>query len=82
MILSIVSALLNAYCLLIVAWAILSWFMNANKTARDIYNALDVIVSPYVNLFRKFIPPMGGVDFSPLVALILLQLVARVLIGI
>ena len=82
MILSIVSALLNAYCLLIVAWAILSWFLNANKTVRDIYNALDVIVSPYVNLFRKFIPPMGGMDLSPLVALILLQLVARLLIGI
>ena len=29
----------------------------------------------YLNLFRKFIPPIGGLDFSPIVAIIVLQII-------
>ncbi len=76
------NSIVSFYCLLILAWAILSWFKNANKTVRDIYKVLDMVVAPYVNLFRKFIPPMGGMDFSPLIALIVLQLASRLLIGL
>lgn len=78
---SILSAIINFYCLVIFAWAILSWFQNAHKVVRDIYKVLDTVVAPYVNIFRRFIPPMGGVDLSPFVALIVLQLVARLIFG-
>ena len=79
---SVLSALINAYCMVIFAWVILSWFQSANKLVGDIYKALGVIVSPYVNLFRRFLPTAGGLDFSPFVALILLQLVGRFLVNI
>ena len=75
----ILSMVVNLYSFLIFIWVILSWFKGANKTVRDIYKALDTIIAPYVNLFRKFIPPMGGLDFSPFIALIVLQIVARVI---
>lgn len=78
---SIIGAVVNFYCMVIFVWAILSWFRGANKVVNDIYEVLDKVVSPYVDLFRRFIPPMGGVDFSPLIALIALQLVARLILG-
>jgi len=38
---------------------------------------------PYLNLFRKFIPPIGGVmDLSPLIAYIVLQIVEKIIIAI
>lgn len=78
---SIISALVNFYSIVIFVWAILSWFKGSSKIASDIYNVLDKIVAPYVDLFRRFIPPMGGIDFSPLIALVVLQLVARLILG-
>jgi uncharacterized protein YggT (Ycf19 family) len=35
-----------------------------------------------LGIFRRFIPPMGGIDFSPIVALLVLRLVANALIGV
>lgn len=78
---SLLSTVINLYTFIILAWAILSWFQK-NKTAYSIYKALDALVAPYVNLFRRFIPPVGGIDFSPLVALIALQLAARLLFAL
>ena len=73
--------LVNLYCIIIFLWAILSWFQN-NKTARKFQKMLDVVVAPYVNLFKKIIPPMGGMDFTPFIAMVVLQLVARLLFGL
>ena len=46
---------------------------------------IDRIVSPYMNLFRRFIPPLGGMDFSPIVGLFVLsfgeRLIFRLLLG-
>ncbi|MDR1358515.1 MAG: YggT family protein [Coriobacteriales bacterium] len=78
---TILSSIINLYCLIIFVWAILSWFQSSNKTVRDIYRVLDTVVAPYVNLFRRFIPPLGGMDLSPLIALIVLQILSRLLLG-
>ncbi|MDR2036172.1 MAG: YggT family protein [Coriobacteriales bacterium] len=72
----ILSSAVNFYCLLIFVWVILSWFKNGGKVVREVYRVLDTVIAPYVNLFRKFIPPMGGLDFSPFIALIVLQIVS------
>jgi YggT family protein len=76
----LLSTLLNLYCFLIFAWAILSWFQNTHGIVRDIYKVLGTIVEPYIKLFRRFIPPMGGMDLSPLIALLVLQIVGRLLL--
>jgi YggT family protein len=34
---------------------------------------LSQITDPYLNLFRSIIPPLGGMDFSPMIAILLLQ---------
>ena len=51
----------------------------------DVAVVIDRIVSPYMNLFRRFIPPLGGMDFSPIVGLFVLsfgeRLIFRLLLG-
>lgn len=78
----IVMNLFRFYELLIVVWCILSWIpMSRDGLLSDIAGAIDTLVSPYINLFRRIIPPVGMLDLSPLVALIVLQLIERFLMG-
>ena len=35
------------------------------------------VCEPYLSLFRRFIPPLGPLDLSPVIAIFLLQLVGR-----
>ena len=53
--------------------------MKQGGLLQDIAAVLDSVCGPWLNLFRRFIPPMGGIDFSPVVAIIALQLVKLVL---
>lgn len=43
---------------------------------------IDRLVRPYVGLFQRFIPPLGGIDFSPIVALVVLNFIERLVVGI
>ena len=38
------------------------------------------VSEPYLGIFRRFIPPIGPIDISPIVAILVLQLVGGVLI--
>ena len=40
---------------------------------------MGMLVEPFLNVFRRFIPPVMGVDFSPVVAILALTLIERVL---
>ncbi len=41
---------------------------------------LDRLANPFVQPFRRVLPPMGGLDFSVFAALIVLQLVGQLLV--
>ena len=58
--------------MLVVIQAILSFFMDPYHRVRQ---TLDQIVNPFLNPIRRIIPLMGNLDFSPLVLIILLQIV-------
>ncbi|MCH3922506.1 YggT family protein [Limosilactobacillus sp.] len=64
--------LINAYIMVIVVWCLLSWFPNARGTRLG--EIVDRLVEPYMRWF-DFIPPLGGISFSPVVAIIVLYLV-------
>jgi len=55
---------------------ILSWFMTSPNTLTFI---LDKITEPVLAPLRRIIPRAGMFDFTPMVAIILLQLIARLL---
>lgn len=77
----LINTLFNFYSTLIVVYCLMTWIpMKPGGLLEDIAAVLDSICGPWLNLFRRFIPPMGGVDFSPVVAIIALQIVQRLVL--
>jgi len=60
---------------IIIVSAVLSW-VNPYAPLAPLFNALS---RPLLRPFRRFIPPIGGVDLSPLVLLLLLQILLSVI---
>ena len=80
---NVVVRLFEFYQILVLVWCIISWIpRRPDGILNDIAAALDKIVSPYLGLFRRFIPPFGGIDFSPVVALLVLQVIEQVVVDI
>lgn len=79
----LVQRLFNVYELLIVVWVLLSWVsLTGSSFVRDLRAALGMLVEPYLNLFRRLIPPFGGIDFSPIVAIFALGIIERVVLSL
>lgn len=68
----LISLLLNIFIFAIFARAILSWIDPAGYNAAT--SLLYSLTEPVLDLCRKVVPDMGGIDLSPLVGLVLLQL--------
>ncbi|BAW97223.1 YGGT family protein [[Synechococcus] sp. NIES-970] len=71
---------IQIYLLLLIVRILLSWFQTADW-AMQVMGFLSPVTDPYLNLFRSFIPPLGGLDLSPIIAIFLLQAVGSVLGG-
>ena len=79
----LIVSLSDVYSMLIFVYVMLSWFPTDRGILADINTVLGKICDPYLTLFKKFIPPIGGmVDVSPIVALLVLQFGVRLLIGL
>ncbi|MBC6433554.1 YggT family protein [Nostoc sp. HG1] len=65
---------IQIYTGLLIIRVLLTWFPTINWYNQP-FAALAQITDPYLNLFRSIIPPLGGMDFSPMLAIILLQIV-------
>jgi len=72
----IISKLAQLLVLLVFASAILSFFMDPYHPIR---RGLDNIVEPMLAPIRRIVPPMGTLDFSPLVLIILIQIAEGVI---
>ncbi|MCT1904215.1 MULTISPECIES: YggT family protein [Oceanobacillus] len=70
-IVSIISLALSIYSFALIAYILMSWFPGARES--QFGEMLGKICEPYLEIFRKFIPPLGMIDFSPIVAILLLQ---------
>lgn len=78
---SVLNALVTFYEWLVIIWCILSWFpIKSGSVIEDIAAAINTVVSPYISIFQRFIPPFSGIDFSPVVALLVLQVAEWLLI--
>ena len=76
-------SIVDVYSMVIVVYVLMSWIPTTRGVIGDIYRVLGRICDPYLNLFRRIIPPIGGmVDVSPIVALFVLQLAVRLILGI
>ena len=71
------------YIAIIIAWMLSTWVrLPYNIWINRIRTFLDETASPFVGVFRRFVPRIGMLDLSPLVALIVLQVGARIIASI
>ncbi len=82
-----VDALFLVYVILIFARILMSWIPRIPRSAtlRPVLDFITETTDPYLNLFRRFIPPIGGgglsMDVSPIVAIIVLAVAERIIVG-
>ena len=77
----LIVSLSDVYSMLIFVYVMLSWFPTARGILAERLPDDGKICDPSLNLFKKFIPPIGGmVDVSPIVSLVVLQFYVRLLI--
>lgn len=78
MILILADLVIRGLQFLLIASAIMSWFKpDPNNTIVKLINA---IVDPLLHPIKTLLPAVGGMDFSPVVALLLLSLLQRLII--
>lgn len=74
---ALIISLLNAYLIIIFVYCIFSWFpIPRQGVLTDINTFLGKLVDPFLNLFRKFVPSIGGaIDITPILAFVVLELI-------
>lgn len=73
------SALFFVYFLLIIANVVLSWVQQFrpipyNLTLRAVTGFIEETTNPYLNLFRAWVPRIGPLDISPILAILVLSI--------
>ena len=81
-----VAALLFVYTVLIIANVILSWIQQFrplpyNLALRAVIGFIEETTNPYLNVFRSFIPRIGPIDISPIVAILVLSIVGGIAVN-
>ena len=70
----LIVSLADAYSMVLFVYVLMSWFPTDRGILADINRVLAKVCDPYLNLFRKLIPPLGGmVDVTPIIALLVLM---------
>jgi YggT family protein len=72
---------IQIYSFLVIARVLLTWFPQIEWSSQP-FAALSQITDPYLNLFRNIIPPLGGIDLSPILAFITLNIVSGLLASV
>jgi YggT family protein len=76
---TLINLLSQVLTLLVLAQAIMSYFVSPYHPVRQ---AVDRLLEPLYAPIRRILPQTGMLDFSPLVLIILIQIVSRLLISI
>lgn len=87
-----VDSLFLVYIILIFARIVLSWVvafrgsLPYNRALRAVTDFIESVVDPYLNLFRRLLPPIGGsrmaLDLSPIIGVIVLLILQGIVVGL
>ncbi|MGN0078163.1 MAG: YggT family protein [Coriobacteriales bacterium] len=81
MLYNVFMAAVDFYVGLIIVYILMSWLPSMPGIVGDLYDVLGRLCDPFLDIFRRIIPPIGGsgmaIDFSPVVAVLVLQIAAR-----
>jgi YggT family protein len=73
--LSFLVLLIEIYSYALIVYILMSWFPNARDTRFG--QLLANICEPYLEPFRRIIPPIGMLDVSPIIAILVLNFATR-----
>lgn len=75
MVLGVIGTAILIYSWVLIIYILMSWFPNSRETSFG--QLLAKICEPYLEPFRRIVPPIGMIDISPLVAFFVLNLASR-----
>src|SRR5919204_3135304 len=78
-----INVFISIYSLVILLYIITSWVRLpystwSNRIQRFLYD----VCEPYLRLFRRILPPLGPIDLSPMIAVLVLVLIERLVDGV
>jgi YggT family protein len=82
-----VSAIFIVYIILIFARVLMSWIprIPSSATLRPVLDFITDTTDPYLNLFRRILPPVGAggmaIDLSPMIGIIVLFILQALIVG-
>lgn len=83
-----VAALIDVYTVLIFAYVVSSLIFSMgarvpySRVTGALLTFLRDVCEPYLSVFRRFIPPLGSLDLTPIVAIVVLQVVGQIVVGL
>ena len=77
-ILSTINFLFQIYTLMLFARILGSWLPELSEY--KLFRFICFYTDPYLNFFRRFIPPLGMIDFSPIIAFICLNVMQNMIL--
>jgi YggT family protein len=78
LVIQFIDLIFTLFTFAIIAYALLSWF-PIDRYNNPVARVLDQIVAPILEPLRRVVPPVGMMDISPIVALIILQILQAVI---
>lgn len=75
-----IANLFQLFQLILIIRILLTWFPNINWWNQP-FKFLRDITDPVLEPFRRLIPPVGGIDFSPLVLFFILNILEKVVLN-
>ncbi|QNK87026.1 YggT family protein [Sporosarcina sp. resist] len=69
-----ITGAISIYSILLIIYILMSWIPASRETKFGII--LGKITEPYLGFFRKFIPPLGMIDISPIVGIFALRFIS------
>jgi YggT family protein len=81
------STLIYVYTLLIILFIVIQLLFNVglrppySRTGDAVLGFLRDICEPFLRIFRRLIPSFGGIDFSPILAIVSLQIINSIVVN-
>lgn len=77
---NMIKILFQIYTLMLFARIISSWIPEFRDS--KLIQFIAFYTDPYLDIFRRVVPPLGGIDFSPILAFIALSFLEKLILGI
>jgi len=79
LLITIINSIFRVLVITVFIYTLLGYFLDRRSS---IYQTIGQIVEPMLNPLRRIIPQFGGLDFSPLALMLLLQFLNMIIVGI